>query len=99
MADARSLMNSIPENDKEFGACSLTVAPLTILTFPTLPDPVFVVDRMIVTPLAPPQVEHLSTAFDSRLKSPSVIQYVPGNRSTDAPTLMGNSPQICEFAG
>src|ERR1700740_1276246 len=77
-----SWTNRRPEYVPEFGACNVTVALLGILTFPTIPAVPIV--RMIVTPvpLALSQVEHLSPAFDWRVKSPSVIQYVPGKRST-----------------
>ena len=52
--------------------------------------------KIIVTPTPPVHVEHVRTAFVSRIKSPLVIQYVPGFRSTFW-FLMSHPPVICVF--
>src|SRR6516162_6109480 len=64
---------------------------------PIEPPLAFVVVKMIVTPALVVQVVHSSVPPESRVKSPSVIQYVPGDRLTVTP-LTDNPPEICVFA-
>jgi len=70
----RSWIIRRPEKTPEFGACTVTVTPFGICTFPTIPPLEFKVVKMIV------HDEHVSTALGCRSKLPSVIQYVPGGR-------------------
>ena len=67
----------------------------TLQNPPTVPVPVFV--NIIVTPAPPVQVEQVTAAFVSNVKSPFVIQYVPGFIST-VWFLMSHPPVICVFA-
>ena len=77
------------------GALNVTEEFETLQNPPTVPVPVFV--NIIVTPAPPVQVEQVTAAFVSSVKSPFVIQYVPGFIST-VWFLMSHPPVICVFA-
>jgi len=95
-----SCIKTTPAKVPETGAFRVRFAFEPSVSAPTVPPLACAVVRMIVTP-APPgvQVGHWSVAplpF-CKTKSPSVIQYVPGERLR-VPFLKDNPSEICVLA-